>query len=80
MLHLRVLRGKLPVHFCIEIVTMDLPGRHSTVDLIDSVDPTIQALVNEHVKFNLRHIKPASMFGSIDTQGGPELSPSSFLL
>ena len=43
-----------------------LPGSHFGPDLVESVDPAVQALLDEDVEFDLGHVEPTAVLRGID--------------
>ena len=57
----RICRPELPVDLRSEPVALLLPCRHFALRLLQGRDPSAQALPRQHVEFDLRGVKPASL-------------------
>jgi len=56
---------ELPIDGGVFVVPASLPSRNLSLHLPNRIHPSVQALLNEDVEFNLRHVEPTAMFGGI---------------
>ena len=56
---------ELPIDCGVSVIPSMLPGGHFRLHLRQRVNPSIQALLDEHVQLNLRHVQPATLLRRI---------------
>ena len=60
-----VLGGEPPVYDCGSLVALMLKRRDLCLQYHFVADPAVEALSTEDAQFNLSHVQPTAMFGSV---------------
>ena len=60
-----VLGGEPPVYDCGSLVAFMLKRRYFCLQYHFVADPAVEALSTEDAQFNLSHVEPTAMFGSV---------------